>query len=118
MTNLNPDSQLELRRYSTNTALNRIGQIAVNALRVLFSDWLLLWNGREGASHQRWLHMRHRLRSLHLHITVPFLACLFLLLSTLLLIAGLPENTIPIVHQTDRFLHLATLLQETLSVLR
>ena len=104
--------------FETNTTFNRIGQVAINTLRVLFSDRLLLRNRREGASHQRWLHVRHGLRSLHLHIIALSLACLFLLLSTLLLIARLPENAIPIVHQADRFLHSPTLLQETLSVLR
>ena len=104
--------------FGTNTPFDRVGQIAVNTLRVLLSDRLLLRNRREGASHQRWLHVRHGLRSLHLHVIARALACLFLLLSTLLLIARLPENAIPIVHQADRFLHLPTLLQETLAVLR
>ena len=107
-----------LQAFEINTTFNRIGQVAINTLRVLFSDRLLLRNRREGASHQRWLHVRHGLRSFHLHIIALSLACLFLLLPTLLLIARLPENAIPIVHQTDRFLHLPTLLQETLSVLR
>lgn len=50
----------------TNTAFNRIGQVAINALRVLFGDRLLIGNRREGAAHQRRLHVRRRLRPLHL----------------------------------------------------
>ena len=46
------------------------------------------------------------------------LVYLLLLLSTLLLVARLPENAVAVVHQTNRLLHLATLLQQTLSVLR